>query len=67
MPYIGRFAPLPTGPLHFGSLIAAIASYCDAKANSGKWLVRMENLDKPREIKGAADEILSTLTTFGFE
>ena len=67
MSYVGRFAPSPTGPLHFGSLVAAVASYCDTKANRGKWLVRMEDLDKLREIKGAADEILRTLTTFGFE
>ena len=66
MPYVGRFAPSPTGPLHFGSLVAAVASYCDARANGGQWLLRMEDLDKPREVQDAADGILRTLETFGF-
>lgn len=66
-PYIGRFAPSPTGPLHFGSLIAAIASYLEAKTQHGHWLVRMEDVDELRNVKGAADDILHTIENYGFE
>ncbi len=58
---IGRFAPSPTGPLHFGSLLAAVGSYCLARKDGGRWLLRIEDLDTPRVVAGAADEIMRTL------
>lgn len=66
-PYIGRFAPSPTGPLHFGSLLAAVASYLEARVNQGQWLVRIEDIDPPREQPGASELIVATLERYGFE
>jgi glutamyl-Q tRNA(Asp) synthetase len=66
-PYIGRFAPSPTGDLHLGSLVAALGSYLDARHRGGKWLLRMEDIDTPRIVPGCADRILRTLASFGLE
>jgi glutamyl-Q tRNA(Asp) synthetase len=63
--YIGRFAPSPTGPLHAGSLVAALASYLDARVNHGRWLIRIEDIDEARTVASAAEDIIQTLAAFG--
>jgi len=65
--YIGRFAPSPSGGLHFGSLLTALASYLDARFNQGQWLLRIDNIDPPREIAGATENIIRTLEAFGLD
>jgi len=67
VPVIGRFAPSPTGDLHFGSLVSAVGSYLEARSAGGKWLLRIEDIDPPREVAGSAQRIIEDLARLGLQ